>query len=371
MAYLFLFWQATATRLALAATLRCPMYSTKYQRIRDFLCQQKAPSYRFGQVMASIFDQRIGDFQAMTTLPQSLRTALSDEFGPSILNITLVTDSLSGQAHKCLFAVGRGQRVESVRMTYRAGWQSLCISSQAGCGLACRFCATGAIGLHRNLSADEITDQLLYFHLAGHHLDSISLMGMGEPLANPATFAALSTLTDRTLFKLSPRRITVSTVGVIPGIEQLGVEFPQVNLVFSLHSPFDEQRSELIPLNRRYPLTDILPVLDMHIRKTKRQVSIAYLLLNRVNDTTEHASAMIALLKARKEYAHLYHVNVIRYHPAYGAPVEYSPPDAQKAQTFVHWLRRAGLKVTQRPSFGIDIDAACGQLHGRTQIQKQ
>lgn len=341
------------------------MYPTKYQRIRDFLYQHKAPSYRFAQVMASIFDQRVGDFQAMTTLPQSLRTSLSNEFGPSILNITPIADSLSGQAHKLLFAVGRGRRVESVRMTYRAGWQSLCISSQAGCGLACRFCATGAIGLQRNLSADEITDQVLYFHLAGYHLDSISLMGMGEPLANPATFTALSTLTDGALFKLSPRRITVSTVGVIPGIEQLGDEFPQVNLVFSLHSPFDEQRSELIPLNRRYPLADILPCLDAHIGKTNRQVSIAYLLLKGVNDTKEHANALIELLKARQEHARLYHVNVIRYHPAHDAPVEYARPSADEARAFVYRVRNAGFNVTQRPSFGIDIDAACGQLHGR------
>jgi 23S rRNA (adenine-C8)-methyltransferase len=188
---------------------------------------------------------------------------------------------------------------------------------------------------------------------------------MGEPLANPETFNALSMLTDPALFKLSPRRITVSTVGVIPGIEQLTAKFPQVNLVFSLHSPFDDQRSELIPLNRRYPLADILPVLDAHIRQTNRQVSIAYLLLKGVNNTQDHADALMALLKSRKVGTHLYHVNVIRYHAAQGAPVEFAPPDMETTRAFIRQLQRAGLNVTQRPSFGIDIDAACGQLYGR------
>jgi 23S rRNA (adenine-C8)-methyltransferase len=319
--------------------------------------------------MAAIFEQRIGNFEEMTTLPKSLRSALSAAFGPSILTISPVAESSSPQTHKVLFAVGRGQRVESVRMRYRAGWQSLCISSQAGCGLACRFCATGAIGLHRNLSADEISDQLLYFHLGGHTIDSLALMGMGEPLANPATFTALATLTDPTLFKMSSRRITISTAGVIPAIEQLTAEFPQVNLVFSLHSPFDEQRSELIPLNRCYPLADILPTLDAHIHQTNRQVSIAYLLLKGVNESLEHADALIQLFKARGNMRHLYHFNVIHYHPAQGAPAEYEPPDQEAARAFVARLRCAGLKVTQRPSFGKEIDAACGQLYGQYQVR--
>ncbi len=344
-------------------------FPTKYQRIRHFLIEQNAPAYRGQQAMDAIFDQHIGCFQSMTTLPQSLRSALSDEFGPSILNISPVAESIAAQTHKVLFAVGRGQRVESVRMRYRQGWQSLCISSQSGCGLACRFCATGAIGLHRNLTSDEITDQFLYFHLAGHRLDSLSLMGMGEPLANPETYTALSTLTDPNLFKVSPRRVTVSTVGVIPGIEQLSAEFPQVNLVFSLHSPFDEQRSQLIPLNRRYALADVLSTLDAHIHQNNRQVSIAYLLLNGVNDSLEHADSLIGLFKSRKKWAHLYHFNVIRYHAAHGAPQEYATPNSRTVHSFVNCLREAGLNVTQRPSFGKDIDAACGQLYGQYQAR--
>lgn len=347
------------------------MLQSKYQRIHAFLIQHDQPAYRAGQIFNAIFAQRTGAFQAMRALPASLRTALEDEFGPSILGISPVTESQSAQARKVLFTVGRNQRVESVLMHYRAGWQSLCISTQSGCGMGCRFCATGAIGFQRNLSADEITDQYLYFHLAGQQLAGLSFMGMGEPLANPESFAALALLTDPALFKLGQRRITVSTVGVLPGIEQLIRQFPQVNLVFSLHSPFEEQRSELIPLNDHYPLAEILPLLDRHVRRSHRQVSIAYLLLKGVNDSLDHAAALIDLFGNRIGSKHLYHFNLIRYHPTQGAPAAYAPPDEAQIQAFAARVRGAGFNVTRRPSFGKEIDAACGQLHGRYQSRNQ
>src|SRR5262249_45375307 len=134
-------------------------YQNKYQQIRCFLNERNIPSYRADQIMTAIFEQRISNFEAMTTLPKALRAELADEFGPSILEISPVAESTAAQAQKLLFAVGWGQRIESVLMRYRAGWQSLCISTQSGCGIGCRFCATGAIGFHRNLSASEITDQ--------------------------------------------------------------------------------------------------------------------------------------------------------------------------------------------------------------------
>ncbi len=338
---------------------------TKYNRIHDFIVESNLPEYRFGQIVQAVFAGRIGEFSRMTTLPKPVRSDLSKAFGHRLLGIEPVASSHSAQATKVLFELAQGHRIETVRMRYRTGWESYCISTQAGCGLACRFCATGAVGLKRNLTADEITDQILYFHLCGHKIDSISFMGMGEPLANPQTFAALQILTDRELFGFSPRRITVSTVGIVPGIKELAAKFPQVNLVFSLHSPFERQRSELVPLNQQYPIAEILPLLDQHIQSTNRQVSIAYILLRDINDTLTHADGLISLLKGRGAWDYLYHVNVIQYHPAAGAPDAYAAPDEQTVGRFVRRLRSAGLNVTRRPAFGLDIDAACGQLSGR------
>ena len=250
---------------------------TKYDRLKTFVAENGWPRYRFNQILHAIFKERIGEFERMTTLPLPLRHQLRKRFGKSILHLTPVFRKQSGQADKVLFELPDSNKIETVRLIYRAGWQSYCISSQCGCGFGCSFCATGKIGFKRHLSADEITDQILYFHLQNHPIDSISLMGMGEALANPQTFSALKVLTDPRLFNLSPRRITVSTIGLIPQIERLSREFPQVNLTFSLHSPFDEQRSALMPINRKYPLNEVLEVLDAHIRKHRRKVYIAYI----------------------------------------------------------------------------------------------
>jgi 23S rRNA (adenine-C8)-methyltransferase len=187
-------------------------------------------------------------------------------------------------------------------------------------------------------------------------------MGMGEPLINPYTFDALSMLTNKNLFNMSPRRLSVSTVGVIPGIEQLAEKFPQVNLAFSLHSPFNEQRDMLVPLNKTYPLEHVMPVLDRHILMTHRKVFIAYLILDGYNDSAEHARAVIDLLQGRHRLSHLYHVNLLRYNPAQGIPNNFIRTDENNLRRFMQSLRAAGLSVTARQSFGVDIDAACGQL---------
>ncbi len=342
---------------------------TKYERIRRFLDDRGYPKFRLKQITDAVFKNRIGDFERMTVLPKPLRNQLCEQFGSSILGIRPLIQSASVQAKKILFEVSGGHKTEAVAMTYKAGWESFCISSQSGCGFGCQFCATGAVGLKKNLSADEITDQVLYFHLQQHSIDSVSFMGMGEALANPQTFAAIRTLTDPGLFGLSPRRLTISTIGIIPGIVQLTRQFPQINLTFSLHTPFDDQRSELMPINRKYPIPDVMSVLDEYIREAGRKVYIAYVLLPGVNDSTEHAKAVIALLKGRGPWARLYHVNLIRYNPAAGAPGNFERPERRSVEAFYRQLRTAGLNVTIRPSFGMDIDAACGQLYGQYRIR--
>src|SRR5437762_4062307 len=208
------------------------MAISKYDQLRAYLLQSGEPEYRYRQIIKAIFRKRTGEFQLMTTLPLNLRFLIIREFSPSILGLTPVVQTESQQAQKILFQLSDTERIETVRLKYRGGWDSLCISSQCGCGLACEFCATGTITLRRNLTADEITDQVLFFHLRGRNIDSISLMGMGEPLANPELFTALRLFTSPELFNLSPSRISISTVGVIPAIKRLSESYPRINLVF-------------------------------------------------------------------------------------------------------------------------------------------
>lgn len=339
----------------------------KYVKIGQLLKSLKQPDYRYRQIMDAVFKQRIASFEQMTLLPRPLREVLRREIGERVSGITPILEKSSSQVHKVLFSIDGGERVEAVRLSYRRGWESYCISSQCGCGFGCRFCATGTMGLRRNLTADEITDQLLEFHLRGYPLDSVSFMGMGEALANPQLFDALHLLTDPQLFGLGHRRITVSTIGILPGIQRLGDEFPQVNLTFSLHSPFDEQRSQLMPINDRFPLQEVLSALDRHIRKTGRKVYIACILLRGVNDSPEHAEAVASLLRGRGEGEHLYHVNLIPYNSTDATPQHYESSDRSLVNRFVRILKSKGIHVTVRTQFGGDIDAACGQLYGAEQ----
>jgi len=338
--------------------------TSRYPTIRQLLADLRQPSYRYTQVTEAIFKQRIGEFERMSVLPISLREALVRAMGPNVCSVQPVKELISSQVNKVLFAVGANERVEAVRLQYERGWKSYCISTQCGCGFGCRFCATGTIGLKRNLNADEITDQLLYFHLQGHSLDSVSFMGMGEALANPHLFEALGILTDPGLFGLGQRRLTISTIGLLPGIERLTREYPQINLTFSLHSPFDDERSELMPINKRYPIPDVLEVLDRHIGLTGRKVYIAYILLRGFNDSVAHAAAIAERLQGRGASAHLYHVNLIPYNSTEVTPESYRASDAAQIDSFVRVLKAKGVKVTVRAQFGSDINAACGQLYG-------
>lgn len=340
---------------------------TKYGKIQEFLRSNNEPDYRIKQITNAIFKQRISRFEDMKVLPKLLREDLINNFGETVLNIKLLAEQNSEQVTKVLFEVSKNERVETVNMKYKAGWESFCISSQCGCNFGCKFCATGDIGLKKNLTVDEITDQVLYFHLLGHQIDSISFMGMGEALANRKVFDALDSFTDPNLFALSPRRLSISTIGIIPSIKKITQEYPQVNLTFSLHSPYSEERSKLMPINDRYPIDEVMNILDEHIRLTSRKVYIAYIMLPGVNDSLEHANEVVSLLKSRYKSGKLYHVNLIRYNPTISAPEMYGEANEGQVEAFYKVLKSAGIHVTIRSQFGTDIDAACGQLYGNYQ----
>ena len=335
---------------------------SKYERLREVIAEQGQPAFRRKQVLDSIFRQRIGRFQEMSALPNGLRDALTEAFGETILDLKRVVSRNSEQAEKALFEMPDGNRVEAIALDFSAGWESFCISSQAGCGFACSFCATGKIGLRRNMTADEITDQLLDFHLAGRQLDSVSFMGMGEPLSNRNIFAAIELFSDPALFGLSPRRITVSTIGVVPMMKKLSRDYPQVNLTLSLHSPFDDQRTEMIPLNARYDIDQLLASVDERIRTNRRKTYFAYVLIDGVNDSMDHAKALAARIKEGVHDHHLTHISLIRYNTAKQVTKVYQRARDEHVKRFKQHLDAAGLKTTVRASFGNDIDAACGQL---------
>lgn len=336
-----------------------PPPGTRLAAIREFLDDRGEPAYRFGQLLKAVSAGR-RSFDRMSDLPRGLRTALVEAFGPTITTLRTIATHHEPQVEKVLFESSTGARIESVLSHYRDGWTSLCLSTQVGCGLGCTFCATGAVGLVRNLTTDEICAQVLHFP----RVDSIAFMGMGEALANPHTFTALRLLTDPGFLRISSRRITVSTVGFLPGLRRLVDEQPGITITLSVHSPFAEERGRLIPLHHRFPLADNLEVLDRHVATTGRRVYLAYLLIDGVNDDADHVEELVRLVRARSR-PHLFRVNVIAYNPAAGARPEYSAPAPERVHRFVGQLNRRGIRATRRQQFGTGIDAACGQLHAR------
>lgn len=335
---------------------------TNMEKLPGLLAQWGQPGYRMRQILHALFRQRITRFEAMTSLPQSLRNDLREALGKDLLSLVPREERRSSQADKVLFDLPGGGRIEAVRLHYKAGWESYCVSSQCGCRFGCKFCATGTMGFSRDLTAWEIAEELLYFHVRGHPLQSVSFMGMGEPLANPHLPEALGLLTDPALFGLSQRRITISTVGVVPGMEMLTKDWPQVNLAYSLHAPSSSLRRQLMPVERRWPMEQCLDTLDRHIRKTNRRVFLAYTLLRDVNDRPSHAAELARVLLRRPRELPLYHVDLIPYNETEHARGRFAAPGRERARDFQDILRKEGISCTVRTQFGADISAACGQL---------
>lgn len=336
--------------------------------IESLLSKEGVPSYRKKQVFEGVYQQYRELYSEISNLPKETREALSNELGDNILSLENVNEVEDEQADKVLFETKDGNHIESVLMTYKSNdnrdhdYQSLCVSSQSGCALGCTFCATGAIGFKKNLTVDEITDQILYFLQKGKSVRNITFMGMGEPFANPNFFDALAIITDKEKMGYSQRHIIVSTVGFISGIKRLQAEYPSVNLAFSLHSPFSDQRAELMPISKTYPLEDVMWALKEFVEETNKKVFLAYVLLDGVNDSFDHAKAIAELIAKQGSKKYLYHVNLIRYNP--GSDFHpFNRPSTARVETFRRFLDNLGVQCTLRQSFGLKINAACGQLH--------
>ncbi|UUY02058.1 23S rRNA (adenine(2503)-C(2))-methyltransferase RlmN [Svornostia abyssi] len=289
-------------------------------------------------------------YDEMTDLPAALRTELAERVPFSCLEPIRQAESRDGTI-KTLFQTHDGRAIEAVLMRYRDGRRSLCLSSQSGCPLTCTFCATGTMKFGRNLTASEILDQALHFRRI-EEVDHVVFMGMGEPMMNlDHVLDACRRLPD---VGVTHRRTAISTVGWIPGIERLMDEDMPIRLALSLHAPEDALRSQIMPVNDRYPLADVLAACERFYEKKRRQIFIEYVMLDGVNDRYEQAVQMAELLDPK-----IYKINLIPYNPT-GSPYDGSARGA--IDVFRDALEERGLRATIRLTRGQDIDAACGQL---------
>ncbi|HBB56961.1 TPA: 23S rRNA (adenine(2503)-C(2))-methyltransferase RlmN [Patescibacteria group bacterium] len=355
--------------------------------IENFLAENGHKPYRLKEIKKAVFVDLATSWQDIKFLPKDLRDSLDEKFAFSCLKNIKTLESKKGDSVKVVFETSDGLKIETVLMKHLAtgseqvvGRNTVCISSQAGCAMACGFCATGKAGYKRNLASEEIVEQVLFFarylksenhqgeslisrtpldgRIDGRNaIDNIVFMGMGEPFLNyDNVMEAARILNDKDGFNLGIRHISISTCGITPAIKKFAEEKLQINLAVSLHGANDEIRTKLMPINKVYPIAALMTAIDNYIKKTNRKVMFEYLLIDGVNDSREDAYELAKLMKG-----HLYHVNLIKYHDTGGT---YKPSLKAKRDVFFDTLKKLGVSVTQRVSFGEDILAACGQLAG-------
>lgn len=315
------------------------------------------PRYRVDQVWDGLYTQLAAPAE-LTALPKALRTSLEAELPPA-LEVVAERTSDRGETVKWLWALHDGTQVETVLMHY-ADRSTVCVSSQAGCAMGCGFCATGQAGFDRQLSVGEIVEQVVRAARRaredGRRLSNVVFMGMGEPMANyDPTWAAVERFHQD--LGLSARHLTVSTVGIVPGIRRLATEALPVNLAVSLHAADDELRNRLVPVNRRYPLSVLMDACAGYLLAKGRRLSFEWALIDGVNDRDRDAEALIERSRSLPLPAH---VNLIPLNPTGGYEVRGSSP--RRVREFRDLLRRGGINATIRRTRGTDIDAACGQL---------
>ncbi len=328
---------------------------TRYQLDRDALADllDDHPKYRVDQLWKGLYDEGL-DIENISTLPKGLRGDLA-ELLPQALHHRIEKISEGGETHKWLWGLGDGDAVETVLMHYDDR-STVCVSSQAGCAMACGFCATGQEGFRRHLTTGEIVEQVVRAREAAkpRRLSNVVFMGMGEPLANyDAVWGAVRRIHGD--LGLSARHITMSTVGLIPGIRRMATEELPISLAVSLHAATDELRNELVPINTRYPIADLAEACQEYVDASNRRLSFEWALIDGVNDTEEQAIALAELCKQLRA-----HVNLIPLNPTPGYPTVGT--DAEGVARFQRWLLDRKTNATIRRNRGTDIDAACGQL---------
>jgi 23S rRNA (adenine2503-C2)-methyltransferase len=341
------------------------IYDLDYGQIADWILSLSEPSYRAAQIWKGLYKNFYNSPDQFSTLPRQFRARMAEDFNFSQLTPVKTRESSDGETCKTLFGLERPYSIEAVLMRYRDR-RTICISSQAGCAMGCVFCATGQMGFRRNLSSGEIVEQVIYYARelasATERLSNIVIMGMGEPFHNyDATMAAIDLLNDPQGFDFGARRFTISTVGLVPAIRRFTNERRQVNLAISLHAVDDDQRSALLPVNRKYPLDMLRSACLDYVEKTHRRITFEWALIDGVNDSPLQAERLAWFLKPfLKENASMCHVNVIQLNPT----EKYSGKSTSRktAYQFRSVLEGHSIPCTVRIRRGLDIQAGCGQL---------
>lgn len=333
--------------------------------LQAYLSSLGLPKFRAIQVFEWLYQQKVCSWDEMTNLPKSLRQFFSDQ-GVSLGCLTLVNQATApDHTVKYLFELDDHQSIESVFIP-ETDRNTVCFSTQAGCGMGCVFCATGQTGLIRNLSAAEIIDQVLSAsRIAGTNINNLVAMGQGEPLANyEALLKAIRILNNPYGVGIGARHITISTCGLIPKIYQLAGESLQVNLAISLHAADDELRNQLMPINKTYPLKELFKACREYTAETGRRLTFEYALIKDVNDRAADIQKIIDWFVQLGERSRaLYHINLIPYNPIPASGFDRSTP--QRIKEFAASLGRAGIETTIRKERGSNLAAACGQLQGK------
>ena len=316
-------------------------------------------SFRSKQIYSWLHEKLVDSFEEMTNLSKALREKLEQSY--EIRKVSMLERQVSALdgTNKFLFELYDGNVVESVLMRYKHG-NSVCISSQVGCRMGCRFCASTLDGLERNLTPSEMLGQIYEIQkISGERVFNIVIMGTGEPLDNYENFVTfIHMISDEHGLNISQRNITVSTCGIIPNMKKLAEENFQITLALSLHGSNQEKRKKLMPVANKYELTDVLEACDYYFKKTGRRITFEYSLVHGVNDTEEDAEELIRILKPRNCHLNLIPVNPIKER-------DFEKPTRQHAEKFKNKLEKNGINVTIRREMGSDIDGACGQLRRR------
>lgn len=342
----------------------CDIKSMLPEELEHCVRELGEPAFRAGQLYGWMHRKKAAALEEMTNIPKRLREKLAAEQAFYSLKIVTVQESALDGTRKYLFALPDGNCIESVWMRYHHG-KSVCISSQVGCRMGCRFCASTVDGLERDLTAGEMLDQIYGIERdTGERVSNIVVMGSGEPMDNYDNLLRfLRMVSDKNGINISQRNITVSTCGIVPGILKLAEEKLQITLALSLHAADDETRRRLMPVANRYSIAETLDACAVYFERTGRRVSYEYSLVSGVNDTEEEAEKLIRLLRRRKG-----HVNLIPVNPVVERQWRESAPTA--VLRFQKLLEKSGINVTIRREMGRDIDGACGQLRRRYRAEQ-
>ena len=336
------------------------LFGMTLEELTAELSTLKLPKFRAKQIAAWIYQRGATSFEQMTDLPKSLREQLAELYEIKPAKLITRLDSTDGLTTKFLLELNDGSAVETVLMHHDYG-NSVCISTQVGCAMGCKFCASTILGLERNLSAGEILSEVLFVNLMleGQRIDNIVIMGIGEPLMNYDNLIKfLKMIHSEYTIGLSYRKITVSTCGIVPNIYKLAEEDLPITLSISLHAPNDELRSRLMPINENFHIDEVVKAGRDYGEKTGRRVTYEYILIAGVNDTKEHALQLSRLLSGQ-----LCNVNLIPINPV--AERDFKRPSVERVNSFAEYLNNRGITATVRKEMGANINAACGQLRLR------